>query len=461
MVIHFYNREAELKVLRKYLNREGFDLLIIYGRRRIGKTALILEATKGKKRIYYMATEKNNLDEFYRKCSTVFPEIGKLRKDWETIFEYLKDTADVVIIDEFQNMIKEDNGIVSLFQRIVDTVLQNSNLKLVLLGSTVSIITSKTLSYKSPLYGRKTLSMKLKPIKFVHLRNFFPKKDIEELIEIYGFADGIPHYLLKIDPRANFWKWLQSEFEEKTFITDEIDFLMRYEFEEVGTYKTILHAMASGKTKINEIKDFTGLKRTDISPYLKNLTETEFVIREIPVLERPKSKKGRYYLRDNFLLFWFRYVYPNLSSIEEGIFSADSVKRDYPSYLGHIFEKISREVLVRLVKEKKLPEFTKLGKQWGKIPGRKETYEIDIVALNERTKEILFAECKWKSRVNAEKVCRELVEKSSYVEWNNNDRKEYLAVFARSFNKRVEEFEGRKVFCFDLKDMDRVMKKNI
>ena len=192
---------------------------------------------------------------------------------------------------------------------------------------------------------------------------------------------------------------------------------------------------------------------------MKNLIETEFVVREIPILEKPKSKKGRYYLRDNFLLFWFRYIHPNLSSIEEGIFNVDVIRNDYSSYTGYIFEKISRETVVHLIREKKLPEFTKIGKQWGKIPSRKETYEIDVVALNDQTKDILFAECKWKDKVNAEKVCKELVEKASYVEWNNNKRKEYLAVFAKSFSKKIDEFEGRKVFCFDLKDVEKMMKR--
>ncbi len=460
MFIQFHNRNVELRILEKYLSRKGFDLLIIYGRRRVGKTALILKATKNMERIYFVATEKNNLRGFYRKCMSIFPEVTKLKEDWEVIFEYLKDKVDVIIIDEFQNMIKEDKAIISIFQRIVDTILQDSNTNLVLLGSTVSIMTSKVLSYESPLYGRKTLSMKLEPIGFVHLKKFFPGKSMEELVEIYGFADGIPHYLIKINPNIYFWEWLQNELEEKAFIIDEVDFLMRYEFEEVGTYKAILQAMAYGKAKINEIKDFTGLKRTDISPYLKNLIETGFIRREVPLLEKPKSKKGRYFIADNFLTFWFRYIHPNLSSIEEGIFSAETIKHTYRSYLGYVFEKICRQIVVNLIKSNYLPRFTKIGKQWGKVPKTKEAYEIDIVALNEHTMEILFAECKWKENVNAEEVCRDLIEKAGHVNWHNEERREHLAVFAKSFSSRVEEFEGRQVFCFDLKDIEKLINTN-
>jgi len=464
MVIQFCNRKEELKTLANQLNKIGFGLIIIYGRRRIGKTSLILEATKNKKRLYYMAVEKGNLEGFYKKCVELFPEASKLRKDWEVLFEYIKNEVEVVIIDEFQNSIKEDKSIISLFQRIVDTTLLNSNLKLVLLGSTVSVITSKVLSYKSPLYGRKTFSMKLKPVKFSALKDFFPEKSVEELVEIYGFADGIPYYLTKIGRKEGFWEWLQKELAEKTFLTDEIDFLMRYEFEEVGTYKAILYAIAYGKTKINEIKDFTGLSRTDISPYLKNLIETDLIVKKIPILEKQQTRKGRYYLKDNFLAFWFRYIFPNLSSIEEGIFDIKAIKQDYNSYLGVVFEKICKEALVELIKQKKLPSFTKIGKQWGSYTAKneetgrieKKNYEIDLVTLNEKTKEILFAECKWREKINAEKIIKDLIKKSRLVNWHKNKRKEYFVVFAKSFGKRIDSFEGKKVYCFDLKDLEKL-----
>ena len=452
MIIQFYNRREELDKISRYLDRAGFDLIIIYGRRRIGKTTLILEATKKKERIYYMAIDKNNLKSFHEQCSKKFPEIRRLKEDWEIIFDYIKDKIDVVIIDEFQNLIREDKSVISIFQRIVDSYLQNSNLKLVLLGSTISVMTSKVLSYRSPLYGRKSLSLNLKPVKFACLKEFFPSKNIKELIEIYGFADGIPFYLAKIDKDINFWEWLKHEIEEKSFILDEVDFLMRYEFADVGTYKAILQAISFGKTKINEIKDFTGLKRTDITPYLRNLIEAGFVIKETPIFDKPKSKKGVYLLSDNFLTFWFRYIYPNISPIEEGIFDISLIKHDYKSYLGAIFEKICKEAIIELIKQKEIPWFTKIGKQWGRFSKKKKTYEIDIVAVNEKTREILFAECKWRDNVDANKICRELLEKSRI----SKEKKEYFCIFARNFKKKIEEFEERRVYCFDLNDLERI-----
>jgi AAA+ ATPase superfamily predicted ATPase len=302
-------------------------------------------------------------------------------------------------------------------------------------------MTSQLLSYKSPLYGRRTASIELKPVSFFDIKEFFPHLNIEQLIEIYGFADGIPFYLVKVD--KDLWSWLDEEMKRKSFLRDEADFIMRYEFEDVSTYKLILEAIAFGKTKLAEIKDYIKVKRTDITPYLKNLLEVKMIKRVVPVTESIKSRLGRYYLSDNFLKFWFRYIYPNLSAIEEGIFDARYIKQDYNTYLGDVFEEIARQFLIR----SKIFPYTKIGKWWYKDK------EIDIVALNEQTKQILFAECKWRDGVDAEKVLQELKEKSQLVQWKNEKRKECYALFAKSFKKKIEE---PNTFLFDLKDLEKI-----
>ena len=445
MIIQFKNRENELKEIKEILNSKRFELMIIYGRRRIGKTELILNSSKNKKRIYYLGVGENNIERFYETCLKHHNEISNLKKDWIVLFEFLKNKTEVIIIDEFQNLIKEDKNILNIFQLIVDTILKDSKVKLILLGSSISIITSKVLDHKSPLYGRRTSSLELKAVSFFDLVKFFPKANIKQLIEIYGFADGIPFYLIRIN--KEFWFWFKEETEKQTgFLKDEVDFLMKYEFEDSSTYKLILEAIANGKTKVNEIKDFIRLKRTDISPYLKNLTDIRMIKRIVPITENIKSRKGRYYLTDNFLRFWFRYIYPNLSSIEERIFDINIIKKDYNSYLGYVFENVVKQYLIK--ERGKILDFTKIGKWWHKDK------EIDIIALNEQKKEILLVECKWRDKVNATKILKLLKEKSKYVEWYNNERKEYYVVFAKSFSKKIKE---KNVFLFDLKDMEKAL----
>jgi len=443
MIIQFKNRKKELQELARTLNSKRFHLFVLYGRRRVGKTELILNATKNKDKIYYLASGENNLERFYNTCSKHNKEVLKLKKDWEVLFDFLKNKTEVVIIDEFQNMIKEDKNILNIFQAIVDTTLKNSNLKLFLLGSSVSIITSKILSYKSPLYGRRSGSLNLKSIPFFELSQFFPNTTIEQLLEIYGFADGIPYYLIKVD--QEFWQWLEKELQsESTFLKDEVDFLVKYEFEDASTYKLVLEAIANGKTKLNEIKNFIKVKRTDITPYLKNLIEVGFIKRQVPITENIKSRKGRYFISDNFLKFWFRFIYPNLSSLEEGIFNQNLIKKNYNTYLGNIFENVCKEFLINT----KPIEFTKIDKWWEKDK------EIDLIATNSETKQILFVECKWKDKVNAEKILRNLKEKAKFVNWKRDSRKESYCIIARSFRNKPK---SKDCFLFDLESFKKLI----
>jgi len=310
-------------------------------------------------------------------------------------------------------------------------------------------MTSKVLQYKSPLYGRRTGSIELKATSFFDLIEFFPNSNFEELLEIYGFGDGIPFYLVGID--KDFWSWLEEEIKkEKSFLGDEVDFLMRYEFENVSTYKLILEAIAYGRTKMNEIKDFMKIKRTDISPYLRNLLEVKMIKRIVPITENVKSRMGRYYLSDNFLKFWFRYIYPNLSSIEEGIFDINIIRRDYSTYLGYVFENVAKQFLIK--ERDKFFCFTDIGRWWYKDK------EIDIIAMNKQKREIAFFECKWKDlkEGKARKILGELREKSKFVEWKR--KKEYFGLIAKKVEGK-NDLRRMGYFVFDSDDLERALGK--
>lgn len=442
----FNDRKKETKELVETLNKKGFAFEIIYGRRRVGKTELILNAVKNKKYIYYLATGERNLERFYDICSDYDPNVKNLKQDYEVLFNYLKDKADVVILDEFQNFVKENPNFLSLLQSIIDTNLKNSNLKLIILGSSVSMMTSRVLSYQSPLYGRKTASLRLRPVNFFEMKEFFPTTEIQKLIEIYGFADGIPFYLNKI--QGDFWEWLNREIKsDKGFLKDEVDFLMKYEFDDSSTYKLILQSISFGKNTIKEIKDFSRLQRTDLSPYIKNLIEVGLIKREIPINENIKSRKGRYFLEDNFVRFWFRYIYPNLSSLEQGIYDVREIKQNYSEYLGELFEDICEEYLTLTNFS-----FSRIGRWWYK------DNEIDIIALNEKENQVYFSECKYKENVDPVRILNKLEKKTPFFKWNNESRKENYIIFAKSFNKKIIEFNGKRVYCFDLQELNSKLK---
>ncbi|AAL80559.1 ATP-binding protein [Pyrococcus furiosus DSM 3638] len=444
----FVDRKEELKALKERLTRENFELIVIYGRRRVGKTRLVLEAVRDLPHVYYLAVEGNNLRHFRETAERVFPEVRYSREDWEGTLHALK--GKIIVIDEFPNLIKENPRVLSLFQRVIDLDLSNSNTKMILLGSSVSMMTEKVLSYKSPLYGRRTGSMKLKPMGFFSLRVFFPTASWEELVEIYGMTDGIPFYITQV--KLPFWEWLEEELSSPvSFFRDEVDFLLKYEFSEVSTYKRILEAIALGKTTPKEIRDFTGLRHSDISPYLRNLIEADLIVREVPVTEKGTSKRGRYYIADNFLAFWFRFIFPNLSRIEEGTFSVEEIRDSYDHYLGLVFEKVARQFLVKLNKAGNLPfKFTKIGRWWHK------NEEIDLVALNEREKRALFVEVKWKSLSGREArgILWDLERKSELVGLEGWE-KHYGLVAKEIRNKNALKSEGWLVW--DLGDFERLI----
>ena len=218
---------------------------------------------------------------------------------------------------------------------------------------------------------------------------------------------------------------------------------MRYEFKDVSTYKLILESVAHGKTKLNEIKNFIKVKRTDISPYMRNLIEVGMIKRVVPVTENPKSRLGRYYLNDNFLKFWFRYIYPNLSSIGEGVFDINVIKEDYSNYLGGVFEEVARQFLIK--ERERIFGFSKIGRWWHKDK------EIDIVAMNDATKEMLFVECKWRDLTcgQAEKILDGLEEKAKFVQ--SDARKEYFGIVAKRIEGK-DDLRGKGFVVFDLDD---------
>lgn len=439
----FVNRKDELDAIKKRLKSKNFELIILFGRRRIGKTRLILEAVKSLEHIYFFATESDNLKHFKNTSSRIISEIAYAAEEWESLFNFLKDK--IIIIDEFPNMIKENSTVVSKFQKLVDTQFSDTKTKLILLGSSISMMSNKVLSYQSPLYGRKTGVIKLKPLRFKDLFSFFPKASLENLCEIYGFSDSVPYYIEKIN--IPFWKWLKTELNRPdTFLKYEIDFLMKYEFEDVGTYKHILEAISFGKNTPVEIRNFMGVRHSDITPYLRNLIEVEFIERETPILESEKSKLGRYFLKDNFLRFWFRFIYPNLSAIEEGIFSINEIKSKYNQYLGRIFEQIVREYIVELNKKKLLPfNLTKVGRWWRKGE------EIDLVGLMDKgkKKKAIFFEVKWSALKKGEikRILTDLEKKSELL--GLSDYEKHYGVIAKSAAEKNE-------LVFDLEDFNRV-----
>ena len=461
----FVNRERELKFFNDKYRSKGFDFIVIYGRRRVGKTELVKQFIKDKKNIYFLADKRGtefNIDRFKQKISEFLDEPRVELDTLEAVFSYLlKKIGDqrlIICIDEFSYLIEKDDSIPSVFQLIIDEILNKSNIMLILLGSSVSLMENGVLSSKSPLYGRRTGQFKIEPLSFSNILEFFPNRELSENVLLYSVFGGIPFYLNKIDNGAALDNIKSLILKKGEILYEEIDFLLKEELREPSTYKSILEAIASGCSKIGEISNKAKVETRDIDKYLKVLINLGYVEKEISPTEKEKSKKTIYRIKDNFFKFWFKFCSPKLSELEIGregeVFSF--IKNNLNSFVGIIFEEICKEFLGK----NRIFEYKKVGRWWGykRIDNKREEIEIDICAVNEKTKEILFGECKWKDNVNVESIMKDLREKIEYVEWNNEKRKESYAVFAKSFSKKIDEFEGKKIYCFDLKDIEKRLK---
>jgi AAA+ ATPase superfamily predicted ATPase len=331
---------------------------------------------------------------------------------------------------------------------------------MILMGSSISMMERGVLSHKSPLYGRRTGQLLLPPLDFKNARKFFPAKSLKEQVELYSILGGTPAYLLQFSgDRSQLDNVRRNVLRKDAFLYDEVEFVLREELKEPRLYFTILKEIASGRTKVNELSQATGLERNVLSRYLSILENLRIIRRDIPVTEKHphKSRRGLYKIEDDYFRFWFEFVFPNRSSIEKG--EIDSViakiERSLNRFVGQAFEDVCRQMLWELLRQKRAPfAFTKVGKWW-----RRED-EIDVVALNDETKEILFAECKWENRKAGPGLVKALMEKAELVDWHNGKRSERFAVFSRSgFTKSCADYcRTNGILTFDLKAIERLLR---
>lgn len=458
MFQQFIDRDKELDFLNKIYREKKSSLIVIYGRRRVGKTELIKEFIKNKLHIYFLADMRGdyqNLKEMQHFMGD-FLQDNLFKKadirDWiELFYEFSKRIKNkiIIVIDEFPYLIMSNKAIPSIFQKIWDNNLSSKDVCLILLGSSIGMMETAVLGYKSPLYGRRTGQWRALPLKFKYLYKFLPNYSTEDLIRVFSITDGIPAYILTMNPKFSFSENLtENIFKSGSFLYQEAEFLLRQELREQANYFNILKAISMGKMKYGEIVNFTELDKSLVSKYLHTLILLHVIRKEFPVTQKKETRNARYIFEDNYYNFWFRFVYPNKTLIESGKIKElmGIVKTDINIYFSQVFEKLCRDFLF----DKSLMVFNKIGRWWHKDK------EIDVVALNEKTKEILFAECKWKNRVNAEKTFAELREKSHHVDWNDDKRKQYYAIFAKSFKEKIKE---KNVYCFDLKDVEKASNK--
>ena len=303
----------------------------------------------------------------------------------------------------------------------------------ILCGSLISMMESQTLAYSSPLYGRRTAQIRLKQIPFRYYHEFFPDKNRRELIELYAITGGVPKYIELFSENSNIYSAIQKcILNQSGYLYDEPHFLLQQEVSEVGSYFSIIKAIAAGNSKLAAISSVLEIKATSLTKYLKTLIDLDILEREVPITEEnpERSKKGLYKIKDNYLRFWFAFIYPNMSFIESGHSTVvmNKIKKSLVrSHIAFIYEDVCKEQMWELNASDTWPfNFTKLGRYWD------SKTEIDIAALDPEGKNLILGECKyWQEPVDVD-VFRDLEAKTTSVSWERNNRKVWYVLFSIS-----------------------------
>lgn len=434
----FIGREREIEALNKLYQSGKFEFAVLYGRRRIGKTAIIREFTKDKETIFFTGVESNskqNLENFsrcileYYTGLAVDTSFANFQAALEYIFELAKSKRLILVIDEYPYVARASKSLASTIQLMIDKNKDSSKLFLILCGSSMSYMEDHVLAYKAPLYGRRTAQFKINSFDFFESCRYLEKlSDLDKALA-YGIVGGTPQYLMQIDTNSTIEENIKNIYlDPSSFLFEEPNNLLKQEVREPAIYNAIIAAIATGASKLNEIAGKIGEDTGTCATYIKNLVTLGIVRKEMPYGEKA-SRKTIYSLEDNMFRFWYRFVLHNTSIISRGAteLAYQRIKLELFSYMGAVFEEICKQYLWKLLSQgKSAIDFSDIGRWWGTNPKTKSQVEIDIVGGDKES--ALFAECKWTNEKVDLGVLETLVERSVLF----SHKKAHFYLFAKT-----------------------------
>jgi AAA+ ATPase superfamily predicted ATPase len=439
------DRKAEIDLLNKIYKKEKAELILLYGRRRVGKTRLLKEFIKDKNSFYFIGDASADI-------LTTFERVIKDRfvrfTNWDDFFDFIEMESKnrvVIVLDEFQYLYKVNKAWPTILQRRWED-LKDTKVMIILCGSIISSIYKIAMGYGSALYGRKTHEIEISQLSFFDAKDFMPKYNLEDFVYIYTILGGIPRYLEEMDDEKKLWENIKDNLANKNcFLYREPLNLFYEEFKNPSVYLSIIHALSEGRKKFSEVSTQGGIVTGKLSKYLNVLERVKIIEKIVPITEKKeRTRNTQYVLSDNFIKFWFAFIYPDRALIEldETPLLVKKIKKELNTFVGQAFEGMCKQFLVH----KKPIAFTKIGNWWHK------EREIDLVVLNEDKKQIAFFECKWKTLGYNQslKILQELKEKTPHVKWLNKQRKERYGLIAKKIeNKKDLQKEGFLVYDLD------------
>lgn len=419
----FIGRDEELAALERLYKSDKFEFVVIYGRRRVGKTALINHFVNDKKSIYFMGIESNEKQNLENLSKSIIEFSSGMQTEtyfasYQAALEYTFNLAKkervILTIDEYPYIARASKSLASTLQMLIDKYKDTSKLMLILCGSSMSYMEDHVLAYKAPLYGRRTAQMKIMPFDFEECCTYLSGLSDEDKAYVYGIVGGTPQYLLQMSDKLSVEDNIKNTYlNPMSFLYEEPINLLKQEVREPAIYNAIITAIATGHSRMSEISTKVGEGTTVCSGYIKNLINLGIIRKETPYGEKV-SRKSIYSIEDNMFYFWYRFVLDNNSVIVRG--AADLVYKrieaQLSDYMGRVFEEICAQYLWKLLLGGKMPiEFTSLGRWWGNDPRKRIQTEIDIMGEQDSNSAI-FAECKWRNENVDSDVLETLIDRS-------------------------------------------------
>ena len=404
----FIGRARELATLEQLYQRNTFQFVVMYGRRRVGKTALLTHFIQDKKAIYFMGVESNAKQNLENMSASIFSTVlggdekgnvsfSSFQEALEFVFKRSQKEQLIFVIDEYPYVARASRSLASTLQLVIDKYKDTSRLMLVLCGSSMSYMEDHVLAYKAPLYGRRTGQLKIQPFDFAETCQYFPHFSPYDKALAYGIVGGTPQYLLQLQDQCSMEDNIKQTFlNPASSLFEEPENLLKQEVREPALYNAIITAIATGASRLADIAMKVGETTSVCSIYLKNLMSLGLIKRETPYGEKA-SRKSIYCIDDNMFRFWYRFIPENLSIIARGATDL-AYRRIAPhisDYMGHVFEEICKQYLWHVLLHDASPvQFTDLGRWWGTDPTTRKQTEIDIMGVQDKCT-ALFGECKW------------------------------------------------------------------
>ena len=459
----FIGRQREISELERLYASDRFQCVVMYGRRRVGKTALISEFIKDKKTVYFTGQEtsaKDNLESLSQSIFTLSndfiastPVFTGFNEALETVFNIAQNRRIILAIDEYPYLENSYPGISSLLQILIDKHKDSSKLFIILCGSSLSFMENQVFGHKSPLCGRRTAQFGILPFDFAQTKEYFANSNFnrEDIALLFGITGGMPHYLSLMDKNFSVEANIKQHFLTTSgYFFEEPGTLIKQECCEPAPYNAIISAIASGASRLSVISSKVGMESDLCSNYITKLISIGIVKKEHPFKEST-SRKAIYTLDDGMFRFWYRFIPDNMALIRRGEtdFIYEQILPQFPAYMSGVFEEICKQYLWQQNLAKELPfMFTDAGRWWGTDKRKNTEYEIDIIAANRE--KAIFAECKWTNEHVGRKAIDALTGRSGLFNYS----RKYFYLFAKEgFTDGLVQKIGANIKLISYQDM--------